>query len=60
MACVPRQDCTHVEQLYSIRESDTNAKQERDQATDMLSGLVCDRKKKLFCCNKRTLTNNGK
>ena len=59
MACVPRQDCTTVEQLYSIRESDTNPRK-RDEATDMLKHLVCDRKKKLFCCYRRTLTNNGK
>ena len=59
MACVPRQDCTQVEQLYSIRESESIPRKEKDQATDMLRGLVCDKKKRLFCCRSRTLTNNG-
>ena len=64
MACVPRQDCTHVEQLFSIRENVTSTKKERDQATKVLRHLVCDRKKKLLCCDRehyrQTLTHNGK
>ena len=59
MACVPRQDCLHIEQLFSIRESDTSPRK-RDQARDMLRGLECDRKKMLFCCYRQTSTNNGK
>ena len=49
--CLSKEDCPHVEELYSKAKKHARFSKARQKIINQLRALVCDKKQRLFCCS---------
>eukprot|EP00092_Neocalanus_flemingeri_P012403 GFUD01013371.1.p1 GENE.GFUD01013371.1~~GFUD01013371.1.p1 ORF type:complete len:388 (+),score=70.77 GFUD01013371.1:140-1303(+) len=48
--CIPKDSCPHVKEKHALIENETTDMRLRNKTVEDLKSLVCDEKKKMFCC----------